>query len=169
VNLSPLLSSTMGNCLNCFLLSKIDVLWHFFWRALWISFIKRDLYEPLPLAKFNHRELVWLFSSLWNWSSLVYVFKLHAFHFVNKELFEPFLPCWTVDCSHYPHLYWTIMLNYIASVATFLGSLFNEDLPHSWFWIILVSNCIHQQYKQIYGVELLVSLCDFISCHDGGH
>jgi hypothetical protein len=30
VNLSPLLSLAMGNCLDHFPLSKIDVLWHFF-------------------------------------------------------------------------------------------------------------------------------------------
>jgi hypothetical protein len=34
VNLSPLLSLVVENCLDHFLLSKIDVLWHFFFGKL---------------------------------------------------------------------------------------------------------------------------------------
>ncbi len=34
MNLSPLLSLAVGNCLDHFHLSKIDVLWHFFFGKL---------------------------------------------------------------------------------------------------------------------------------------
>jgi hypothetical protein len=57
VNLSPLLSPTMGNCLDFFLYQELVFFGIFFWRSLWFSFVKKELFEPFPLAKFSHQEL----------------------------------------------------------------------------------------------------------------